>query len=386
MAKTSKLKVVRVITAPIVVPWHLANTLARMPDDFEVCVVGQGVSSWQAQYPQIKWVDINIVRQLDPLADLLALLALCRFLHAYKPDIVHSIMPKSGLLTAIAGFICRVPVRIHTFTGQIWATESGFARRLYYGLDRLINALNTLCLTDSPSQSAFLYQHQLGNAGKPLPVLLKGSLSGVDVARFDKQALAQQATQLRTSLAIKPTDVVFAFIARKSLDKGGIDILHAFATVAKQHPNAKLLYIGPDESGGELERLHNDHQDMFNNVLEIGTVPNHELYLAITHVLCLPSYREGFGSIVIDAAAMGVATIGSDISGLRDSVEDGKTGQLFPAGDLQSLSQLMLNAVQAPDTYQAMGLAARARVDTFFTADLLYQALKALYLQLAGHR
>jgi hypothetical protein len=100
----NKLKVVRVVTASYVVPWHLANTLKRMPDDFEVCVVGQGVSSCKELYPHVKWVDINIDRQLNPVADMLALFALCRFLLVYKPDIVHSIMPKAGLLTAIAGF------------------------------------------------------------------------------------------------------------------------------------------------------------------------------------------------------------------------------------------------------------------------------------------
>lgn len=379
----NKLKVVRVVTASYVVPWHLANTLKRMPDDFEVCVVGQGVSSCKELYPHVKWVDINIDRQLNPVADMLALFALCRFLLVYKPDIVHSIMPKAGLLTAIAGFFCRVPIRIHTFTGQVWATEFGLARTLYYAADKLINALNTICLTDSPSQSAFLYEHKIACEGRPLPVLSKGSLSGVDIARFDKQTLADQADQLRDSLKINKSDFVFAFIARKSQDKGSIDVLKAFARVSDIHPNAKLLFVGPDESDGEIERLRKSAPGMFNNVIDVGQVGNHEVYLAATNVLCLPSYREGFGTIVIDAAAVGVPTIGSNISGLRDSIEDGKTGQLFPAGDVGALTQIMLDTIEDPKKYQEMGAAARARVDAFFTADLLYSSLKALYMKLA---
>ena len=379
----NKLKVVRVVTASYVVPWHLANTLTRMHEDFEVCVVGQGVSSCQEMYPNVKWVDINIDRQLNPVADMLALFALCRFLLVYKPDIVHSIMPKSGLLTAIAGFFSKVPIRIHTFTGQVWATEYGLARTLHYAADRLINALNTICLTDSPSQSAFLYEHNIASKGRPLPVLLKGSLSGVDITRFDKHTLTNQACQLRDSLKINKSDFVFSFIARKSQDKGSIDVLKAFARVSDIHPNAKLLFVGPDESGGEIERLRKSDPGMFNNVFEFGQVANHEVYLAATNVLCLPSYREGFGTIVIDAAAVGVPTIGSNISGLRDSIEEGKTGRLFPAGDISELTRIMLDTIEDQKKYQEMGIAARARVDAFFTADLLYSALKALYMQLA---
>ena len=380
----NKPKVVRVVTASYVVPWHLGNTLKRMPEDFEVCVVGQGVSTCKNLYPHVKWVDINIDRKLDPLADIMALFALCRFFLIYKPDIVHSIMPKSGLLTAIAGFLCRVPVRIHTFTGQVWATNSGMDKALYYAVDKLINALNTVCLTDSPSQSAFLFEHKITHDGRPLPVLLKGSLSGVDISRFDKQALVNEAHQLRESLKINNSDFVFAFIARKSQDKGGIDVLKAFARVAGVHPEAKLLFIGPDESGGEIERLRKSDPGLFNNVFDIGQVENHEAYLAITHVLCLPSYREGFGTIVIDAAALAVPALGSNISGLKDSIEDGKTGRLFPAGDIGALSQIMLDAIENPKKYQELGTAAKVRVDSFFTADLLYGALKALYLKLAA--
>lgn len=382
-ATAPKLKVVRVVTASYVVPWHLANTLKRMPADFDVCVVGQGVSSCRDLYPDVRWVDINLDRKISLVSDLHALFALCRFFITYKPDIVHSIMPKAGLLTAIAGFICRVPVRIHTFTGQIWATKTGSARMFYYWLDRLINSLNTSCLTDSPSQSTFLHAHRVSNAGGALPVLSKGSLSGVDVARFDLPALAEQANHLRTQLGLNETNFVFAFVARKTRDKGAFDVLKAFAAVSKIHPNTRLLFVGPDESGGEIKGLSKSDPELFNNVLNVGKVANHELYLAISDVLCLPSYREGFGSIVIDAAALGVPTIGSNIPGLVDSIEDGQTGVLFPAGDVDALAGIMVDFLENPGKYEKMRLSAKARVDEFFTADLLYEALKSFYLELA---
>ena len=381
-----KLRVVRVVTASYVVPWHLANTLKRMPADFEVCVVGQGVSSRRDSYPDVRWEDIDLNRKINFVSDLAALFALCRFFVSYKPDIVHSIMPKAGLLTAMAGFICRVPIRIHTFTGQVWATKTGPARSVYYWLDRLINSLNTICLTDSASQSAFLHAHKISNAGRALPVLSKGSLSGVDVARFNLLDLTEQAGHLRMQLGLNETNFVFAFIARKTRDKGAIDVLKAFAAVTKIHPNTRLLFVGPDESSGEIESLFKSDPELFNNVLNVGQVENHELYLAISDALCLPSYREGFGSIVIDAAALGVPTIGSNIPGLVDSIEDGKTGLLFPAGDVDALAGIMTEFLENPGKYEKMRLSAKTRVDEFFTADVLYDALKALYLELADNR
>jgi len=331
-------------------------------------------------------VDIDLDRKINLVSDLLALFALCRFFLSYKPDIVHSIMPKAGLLTAIAGFICRVPVRMHTFTGQVWATETGLARKVYYWLDRLIHSLNTICLTDSPSQSAFLHAHKISNAGRPLPVLSKGSLSGVDVARFNLSALTEKSGHLRAQLGLKETNFVFAFIARKTRDKGAVEVLKAFAAVSRIHPNARLLFVGPDESGGEIEGLVKSDPELFNNVISVGQVENHELYLAISDVLCLPSHREGFGTIVIDAAALGIPTIGSNIPGLVDSIEDGKTGLLFPAGDVDALAGIMAQFLENPGKYGKMRLSAKARVHEFFTADLLYDALKGLYLELTENR
>lgn len=380
---SQKLKVVRVVTASYVVPWHLGNTLKRIADDFDVCVVGHGVSIYRESYPYIKWVDIELNRQISLLADLKSLYQLCRFFLSYKPDIVHSIMPKAGLITALAGVICRVPVRLHTFTGQVWATKKYRIRYLLYIIDKFINTLNTVCLTDSASQSQFLHQYHISHLGKPLPVLGNGSLSGVDLTRFDIDSLEKPAQNLATQLGITRKNFVFAFIARKTIDKGAIDIIKAFSKVAQTYPHCLLLFVGPDESNGQLQNVMTESPEMFNNVLNVDQVDNHELFLAISNVLCLPSYREGFGTIVIDAAAIGVPTIGSNIVGLVDAVADNKTGVLFPVGDIDSLTAAMISFLENPAQLKSMGMAARQRVERYFSADILYAELKSLYLELS---
>jgi len=381
-----KPRVVRIVTASYVVPWHLANTLKRIAADFEVTVVGQGVSAYRDTWPDIRWIDLDLNRKVSLWSDLRALFSLCRIFLAIKPDIVHSIMPKAGLLSALAGFLCRVPVRMHTFTGQVWATRGGLARAIYYVMDRLINALNTVCLTDSPSQSDFLRQHGFSYEGGPLPVLSKGSLSGVDLARFDRSALSPRADELRSQLGLRESDFVFAFIARKTRDKGAIDLLRAFAKIAATAANARLLFVGPDESDGEIGKILGADKALAKAVLEIGQVENHELYLAISNVLCLPSHREGFGTIVIDAAALGVPAIGSRIPGLVDAIEDGRTGVLFPEGDIDALADSMRDFLEHPGRYEQMGVNASRRVAESFSADVLYDALKTLYFNKAGKR
>ncbi len=378
-----KLKVVRVVTASYVVPWHLANTLKRMPEDFDVTVVGQGVSAYRDLYPGVRCIDLDLERKAAWFSDLKALFALCRIFRAIRPDIVHSIMPKAGLLAALASFLCRVPVRLHTFTGQVWATRRGMVRAFYYAVDRLINSLNTTCLTDSPSQSAFLHEHGIFCEGGPLPVLSKGSLSGVDLRRFNKQSLSIRAGALRNELGLQESDIVFAFIARKTRDKGAIDMLKAFSSIAATTANVRLLFVGPDESAGEVKKLINADKVLQDSVLNIGSVKNHEVYLAICNVLCLPSYREGFGTIVIDAAAMGEPAIGSRIPGLVDAIEDGRTGVLFPPGDIDALTGAMRDCLEHPERWRRMGENARVRVEQLFSAEILYNALKALYLELA---
>lgn len=375
-----KLKIVRVITASYVVPWHLHNTLNRISTDFEVCVIGQEVSNNRAAYPNVKFVDIDINRKTSVLADGLALFHLCRFLLSYKPDIIHSVMPKAGLLSALAGFICRVPVRLHTFTGQTWVAKSGYSRHFYYWIDRLINALNTACLTDSFSQSTFLQEHGITNKGEPLAVLSQGSLSGVDVSKFDLSRINNEVQDLKIELAIDDRHFVFAYIARKTQAKGALDILEAFRRIAPDFPHAKLLFVGPDEDG-EIAKLLTTNSDLFANVIDVGHVANHEVYLALTDVLCLPSYREGFGSIIIDAAAMGVPAIGSRIPGLTDSISDQKTGLLFSAGNVDELTELMRKFINDSELRKSLGEQAKARVATFFTADKLYEALKDYYLE-----
>jgi len=380
MSAQQRQRIMRVVTAPECVTWHLGQTLIGLGKQFKVCVAGQQVSQHAERWPDINFVDIDIVRQFNPWRDLLALRQLYVLIRREKPDLVHSIMPKAGLLVAIAARIAGVKVRIHTFTGQTWDTRTGLARKIYQVIDWLIVRLNSVCLTDSRSQSMHLLSNGIGIRGEALPVLGSGSLIGVDLRRFDPVRVAANAWVTRPSLGLKDEDFVIAYVARKSRDKGALDMLEAFAHARAKARHMHLLYVGPDESEGLIDSLRLTKPHLFTAVIERGSVSNHEEYLLASDVLCVPSYREGFGSVVIDAAALGVPTVGSKIVGLADSVVDGETGLLYPPGDNHRLAEFLLMLDSDRAMLDRLGKQARSRAINEFSTEVLTEHLIAFYL------
>ncbi|MBU3589084.1 glycosyltransferase [Polynucleobacter sp. 80A-SIGWE] len=373
------IKVLRVVTNPECVSWHMGKTLTYLAKDFDVVVAGERVSINVNQFPDVAWVDIPINRKINLWADLRALIALYFLCRRYKPDIAHSIMPKAGLLLAMAAKFAGIPVRIHTFTGQVWDTKKGASRFLLKLVDQFIVAMNSACLTDSPSQSTHLFNNRISDNGSPLGVLGKGSLIGVDLDRFDVGRIRKASVISRESLGLNESDFVISFVARKSMDKGALDLLRAFADARRKAEHLKLLFIGPDESNGAIEQLRLNQPEIFIGVVEMGLIGNHEEYLAISDVLCVPSYREGFGTVVIDAAALGVPCIGSRIPGLVDSISDGETGLLFPVGNTSELENLFIKLESDRGSLKVFGRAASGRVRDYFSSEVLYYHLKNFY-------
>ena len=384
MTPSSRPKLLRVVTIHECVLWHLGKTLDELTKHFDVTVAGEGVSRYAQRYPTIKWTDIDIPRKAQPMRDLKSLFQIYILCRRLRPDIVHSIMPKAGLITALAARAAGVRVRIHTFTGQVWDTKSGWIRSAYKMVDHLIVSLNTICLTDSPSQSRHLLVNGIDIQGEPLPVLGKGSLVGVDLERFDPERIRASAQVTRATLGFLPSQFVVAFVARKSRDKGALDMLQAFSQARAGSTDMWLLFIGPDESAGEIERLRKTKPHIFDGVIERDTVFNHEEYLLASDVLCLPSYREGFGSVVIDAASLGVPCVGSKIAGLVDSVADGETGLLHAAGDIAHLAEILSTLNQDREKLKKLGEHARSRVLAFFSTEVVGGLLVKFYQSQMG--
>lgn len=369
-------KIIFVTTTSSTVLWHLRNIVERAVIDFDVYIIGDNVTKYSQSFPNINMINLKIERKPRIFLDFIALVKLLIYFFKINPDISHSIMPKSGLLTSIASRLAYTPIRLHTFTGQVWVNYTGVKRILYKLIDLVIIKLNTLCLTDSLSQSNYLFINGIKYKNKPLPVNGNGSLSGVDINFAN---IKNKPNELRKQLGIEKENFVFTYIARKTRDKGAIDMLEAFGLLNTQHPNKfKLLFIGPCEDDA-VEDYLNLKEFSINNVINIDAVANHFDYINISNILCLPSHREGFGTIVIDAAAMGIPAIGYDIPGLADSIVDNETGILVPEGDIHNFSTAMERLYLDKSLREQLGQSALSRFEKYFTADLIYAGLRKVY-------
>ena len=318
---------------------------------------------------------VPIERKVSPLRDLRALLQLVRLFVAHRYRVVHSITPKAGLVAMLAAWLARVPVRIHTFTGQVWVTRRGPARALLRALDRLIARLATHVLVDSPSQRDFLIGAGVVSASKA-SVLANGSICGVDGARFHPDATAR--TRIRRESRVPDDAVVFLYLGRLSRDKGVLDLARAFAAVAARHASVRLAFVGPDEEGlrPRIEELAGPFADRVS-VLGFTTTPGENM--AAADVFCLPSYREGFGQVAVEAAAVGLPVIASRIYGVVDAVADGETGLLHAPGDLEALRSHMETFVLQPELRRRLGTAGRSRALRDFSAERVTRALLEYY-------
>lgn len=377
MNHLQKPKIVRVVTDGRVIPWHLEKTLRDIEECFDVIVVGEDVRKFAFPGSQSRYYDISITPKIRLTKDILGLIKLVILLLKERPEIIHSIMPKASLISALAAYFI-VPYRFHTFTGQVWATKQGIGRSLLKYLDKLVVKLNTECLTDSKSQSDYLRENGICKSdGSSLPCLLEGSLGGVDLKKIDFSLKKEWRGSLREKYNIPEDKVVIGYLARKTLDKGALVFIELFKRI--KNDNMIFMFVGPDDSAGEVTSLVECDLSDDSRFINIGYIDNHEQYLACFDILCLPSFREGFGSIVIDAAALGVPTVGSRIPGLVDAVVDGETGVLFPAGDINALNEIINNISSDMNKLSLLGENSRKRALNYFDSRLVSEKLIEFY-------
>ena len=314
----------------------------------------------------IKLVNINFSREINIISDLLSLVQLAYLFLIKKYDAVHSITPKAGLLAMIASFLTFTPVRVHCFTGQVWSTKSGLSRLFLKLIDKIIGNLSTQNIVDSKSQYDFLVKENVLNKDKAL-VFGSGSVSGVDLLKFKPNTKVKSS--LRKKLKISPSSFVFVFLGRLNSDKGIHDLINAF--ISTDLKSAYLLLVEED-----ILSKFNSNQ---SNIIFSGLISSPQDFLAVSDVLCLPSYREGFGNVVIEAAATGVPSIVSNIYGLSDAIVLNKTGLAHEPHDVQEITKLMKSLFNNRKLVMDLGKAAKKRAISEFDSKILVKHWKIFY-------
>ncbi len=368
-------KICFVLTVDSAVKAFLLNHLRALSQIYDVTVI---VNTDNPNFLAEVGISANVIplkisRDISLFSDLVCLLKLIKIFHQQRFASLHSLMPKSGLLAMLAAWVVRVPLRIHTFTGQVWVTKIGFKRFILKQFDGLIAFLSTNIIVDSPSQRQFLLDNKVITSAKST-VFSKGSISGMDAARFKPNL--QSKIDIRQQLRISDEAVIFLFIGRLNKDKGVLDLAHAFKQL-----NVKMVHMvfaGSDEQNMQTEIL-NIIGTNSPNAHFIGHTIAPEAYMAAADVLCLPSYREGFGSVIIEAAAVSIPAIASRIYGITDAVVDGETGLLHAPKDVDAITQCMQTLVDDKPLRLKLGEQARARAIKDFDSNAITQEWLKFY-------
>lgn len=380
------IKIARLSTVTFFLDHQLRHQLKdHIREGMKVTAIASSAGNWDGlkSVENLKCIKLDIARAPAPIKDLISTYKLYRLFREEKYDIVHSTTPKAGLLCAIAGYLARTPIRIHTFTGQTWATKTGLSRSLLRLMDKIIVLLNTQCYADSHSQRDYLINEKVGSESS-IKTLGYGSLAGVDLSRFNADAWKDQKVSILKELGIDPDDFVMLFIGRLSKEKGIYELIKAFLRLQNNFKNVRLILLGPCEEKALEEKLK--EWTLSSTIDYFGATETPEKYLSIANLLCLPSYREGFGTVVIEAAAMQVPTLGTNINGLKDAVEDGVTGLLVPPKDTEALYEAMIQFIQDQNLSQRMGEAAYERCKNVFDSSVVSKLVSEQYQKLLAQK
>lgn len=378
------MKVIRTSTIPLSLNVLLKGQLKFLNGFFEIV----GISSEGElldevkQREGIKTISINMERGISPVKDLISLFRLYHVLKSEKPAIVHSITPKAGLLTMLAGKMAGVPIRIHTFTGLIFPTKKGFVQKVLINMDRLLCSAATNIYPEGKGVKKDLVNYKI--TSKPLKVIANGNVNGIDLDYFSTETVSEvQKDQLKRQLNIAPSDFVFVFVGRLVGDKGINELVEAFLQISKnseQSKSAKLLMIGPLEE--HLDPLKPETiKEIKNNpdILDLGFQKDVRPYFAISDALVFPSYREGFPNVVMQAGAMGLPSIVSDINGCNEIVIEGKNGMIIPVKNSEKLKTAMEKILSDTDLYHKLKMNSRPMIQSRYEQSVIWNELLKEY-------
>lgn len=325
---------------------------------------------------------VPMAREIAPKADLRSLKALQRKLAELKPDIVNASTPKAGLLGMIAAKKLKVKGRVYVLRGLRLETLTGLKRKIMLQTERRAAACaqRVVCVSHSLAKEGVSLG--LFDASKALTINA-GSSNGIKVDRFlATEELLSAAKELRKKLAMPEDAVVIGFVGRFVKDKGMRELMEAFTAARAQNPKLALLLVGDYESGDPVDELTKSRIETSEGVYKAGYLNDTAPTYHLMNALCLPTYREGFPNVPIEAGAAGVPVIASNATGAVDSVVDGVTGWLVPKGDAKALEKAFLELASDLERAKAMGEAGRQRALTEFEPTCIWDGLRKLYQEL----
>ena len=336
-----------------------------------------------AEQQGVEHFPLDLTRKITPLKDLKALYRLFRFLQKYRPEIVHTHTPKAGIVGMLAAFLARVPLRIHTVAGLPLMEAKGMKKIILRFVERLTYRCATNVFPNSKGLQAYILEQCLTDAQK-MTLIGQGSSNGIDTSHFQPQDKHSKTIQsLRATLGINKEDFLFCFVGRLVSDKGINELVVAFSQVHKHYPNTKLLLVGPEEADLDPLKLSTRNTIQTHpNIITTGFQNDIRPYLTMADAFVFPSYREGFPNVVLQAGAMEVPCIVSDINGCNEIITNGETGRIVPPKDAQVLQMAMEEFVQQPELIKQFANTNRQQILAKFERKVFWHNLLHQYQSL----
>lgn len=379
-----KNKLIRITTAPISLKILLKGQHQFMQNKgFDVL----GVSSSGHELEEVKIDEqipvyaLEMTRTISPLQDLKSLWAFYRLCKNIKPTIVHSHTPKAGIVGMLGARMAGVPIRLHTVAGMPLMETTGLKRKVLDWVEKLTYRMATVVYPNSKGLYNFIIQHQY-TSNEKLKVIGNGSSNGIDTNFFSREKLEEfDLNKLRMSLNINENDFVFVFVGRLVGDKGINELVSAFSKLKRS--NVKLLLVGSLES--DLDPLAKESQseiDVNPDIITAGFQRDVRPYFAISSALVFPSYREGFPNVVMQAGAMELPSIVSNINGCNEIILEGLNGTIIPVKNEEAIRVAMTKFVDDRNYYSSLKVNARKMIADRYEQQVVWDALLTEYKQL----
>lgn len=377
------MNILHVVNIPFVIPYFLGEQLNHFSGkgyrEFIACSPSEDLPRYADLY-NFSYTEVDITRQISLVKDLKAIWHIRRYIRRNKIDVVVGHTPKGGMCAMIASFLAGTKMRIYFRHGLVYETSRGMKRMVLKTIDRLTSLLATrvVCVSDSVARRS---QEDRLNGGRKQTVLGPGTCNGIDVARFDPEAIdVRRREELRTMYGLSDADLVIGYVGRLVRDKGIQHLVDAFEIVHERCANTKLLLVGMLEQRDALSDDIVRKIERNPDIICTGRIANEDIhmYYALMDLFVLPSYREGFPTSVLEASAMRLPVLTTRVTGCVDSILDQQTG-LFVSHDPADMAEKMIRLVSDPAFRSRLATQGREFVIANFQQPLIWQEIEKLY-------
>lgn len=365
-------KVFRITTVPLSLNSLFKGQLKMLNEHFELVGVSSSGSEQEEVHQRegIRIIALPMERRISPIKDFISLVRMVLLFLKERPDMIHSYTPKAGLISMLAGWITGVPVRMHTFTGLVFPTATGLKQKLLIWTDRLTCACATHINPEGNGVKQDLIRYHITK--KPLKIIANGNVNGIDLKYFQRTPEVMQVAEAYRKEGV----FTFCFVGRVVRDKGINELVSVFVRLQKKHTQIRLILVGPfekklDPVSAETEKQILEHPAIDFMDFQKDIRP----FLVASDALAFPSYREGFPNVVIQAGAMGLPSIVTDINGCNEIIEQDKNGVIIEPQNEQALYLAMEDFLLHPEKVKDMAQNSRKMVADRFDQKIVWTAL-----------